>query len=468
MAQQDIKQIRGASQGSILFLGTNSVVSENSNKLSWNDSSNGLHIDGYIDFGTSSVPGTQSGRIYFDNTEEALSYYPNTNQNVVVRIGQQLYLRVKNTTGSPILKGSAVKILTASDGLPNISLAIAAHLGNNRVVGLVSDTIQNGHVGLVLANGLLSGINLSSYSVGDLLYLSDVTSGGFTLASSLSFSSRTNEIGYVIDNSSNGKIYVNINNEDLNLTLTNIERNILEGNVISTGLYEYSPGITKISNTTFSISPAKGWLVRNTYTFSTSPDVDHIVFTGATGLSTPYLTSDSSTYVLLSSTGSVILQPIFPTPQQRRESLYLGKVVHPDKTIIQNVNNSPDFDVSPMSALRDLWTPIKLINQGCLLNTNGANLTFQMSGGTLWGNGINWVNDQLNPDSVAIAGKIPVTFQYRTQTGTQSGFTDRTTIDATNYDVGGVATSISGAQYSNQRVYLYPTGVVRVQYGQYT
>jgi hypothetical protein len=144
----------------------------------------------------------------------------------------------------------------------------------------------------------------------------------------------------------------------------------------------------------------------------------------------------------------------------------LGKVVHPDKTIIQNVNNTVDFDVSPIAQLRDLWTPIKLINQGVVINTNGANLTFQMNGGTLWGNGINFVNDQKNPDSVAIAGQIPVTFQYRTQTGTQSAFTNRTTIDPNNYDIGGVATSVSGAKYTNQRVYLYSTGIVRVQYGQ--
>ena len=38
MAQQDIKQIRGASQGSVIFLGTNSVVSEDYNKLNWDQS----------------------------------------------------------------------------------------------------------------------------------------------------------------------------------------------------------------------------------------------------------------------------------------------------------------------------------------------------------------------------------------------------------------------------------------------
>jgi hypothetical protein len=418
-----------------------------------------------MDFGSYSVPATQSGRIYFDSVEEALSYYPDSNQSVVVRVGQQLYLRVNNVSGSPIARGSAVKILSASGGLPNVTLAIASHTGDNRVVGLAADIIPNGGVGLVLTNGLLTDINLSSYSVGDLLYLSDVTAGGYDLVGNLAFASRRNEIGYVISNgSTTGRLYVNINNEDLNLSISNSERNILEGNVISTGVYDYSPGLTKISNTTFSISAAKGWIVYNTYTYSTAPDVTNVIFAGATGLSTPYLNSDSQTYVLLSSTASIILQPTFPTPQQRRNSIYLGKIVHPDKTIIQNVNNTPDFDVSPMSAIRDIWTPIKLINDGVQIRPDGANLSFQMSGGYLWGNGINWVNDQLNPDSVAIAGHNPVTFQYRTQTG--GTFSNTTFIDASKYDVGGTVSTVGGAQYTNQRVYLFPTGVVRVQYGQ--
>lgn len=52
MAQIKIKQVRGASQGSILFLGTNSVISENFENLRWEQNSNKLFVDGsfqYID-----------------------------------------------------------------------------------------------------------------------------------------------------------------------------------------------------------------------------------------------------------------------------------------------------------------------------------------------------------------------------------------------------------------------------------
>jgi hypothetical protein len=378
------------------------------------------------------------------------------------------FIRVYNNTGSIIPKGTALSIQSAYNGIPSVDLPISSGAGNQQVIGLAYIDIPIASEGIAVSSGILSGLNLSSYSIGDILYLSDTVAGDYIAsASTLQFSSRTNQIGYVTNNSSTlGTIQVQISNEDINLTLTDIERNILEGNVLSTGVYEYTPGLTKISGTTFSISAAKGWIVNNTYAYSTLPDVTNVIFAGATGLSTPYLSSDTATYVLLSVTASIILQPTFPSPAQRRENIYLGKVVHPDLTSILNVNNTPDFDVSPYSSLRDLWVPIKLINSGVTIRPDGANLSFQMSGGVLWGNGINWVNNQLNPNSVAIGGQNPVTFQYRTQSG--GVFSNTTTIDATNYDNAGTLTSISGAQYTNQRVYLFPTGLVRIQYGQQT
>jgi hypothetical protein len=145
----------------------------------------------------------------------------------------------------------------------------------------------------------------------------------------------------------------------------------------------------------------------------------------------------------------------------------LGKVVHPNRTSILAVNNTVDFDVSPMSALRDLWTPLKLINEGIVPSANGANLSIDTSAGTLWGNGIGWVTNQLNPDSVTISGKSPASFFYRTQTGGTSGAVS--VIDPTKYDVGGVITSVGGAgsdDSTNQRIYMYPTGIINILYGQ--
>ena len=423
-----------------------------------------------IDFYTQSTVTSKTGRMFFDGPEASISYYPDVNQSVIVRVGQQLYTRVGNVSGATISKGSAVKIQSATAGLPSVTLAIANHEARNQVVGLAADNIPNNGIGLVINNGLLTDLNMASYSIGDVLYLSGSITGSYVpTINDLSFNNRTNEIGYVVSNSATaGRIYVNINNEDYNLTLTDRERNILEGNVISTGLYEYSPGLTRLSATAFSISSVRGWIVRNTYTYSTLPDVTNVIFAGATALSTPYLNTADSTYVLLNASASISYQDTFPTPQERRENIYLGKIVHPDRTSILNVNQTPDYDVSPISAIRDLWTPIKLINSGVIVSYHDVGaMSINTSTGTLWGNGIGWVTNQLNPNSVQINAQSPVTFQYRTRS---SGSTSSNTtfIDNKYWDNAGVKTLIGnpGAQSTNQRVYLFPTGLIRIQYGQ--
>jgi hypothetical protein len=138
---------------------------------------------------------------------------------------------------------------------------------------------------------------------------------------------------------------------------------------------------------------------------------------------------------------------------------------HGNRTSLINAFNEPDLDVSPMSQLRDMFTPIKLINENVYPSPN-TGLTFNTSSGTLWGLGIGFTTNQLNPSSLSVLGNSPTTFQYRTQTGGTA--TNRTTIDPANYDLNGVVTSIGSPakQATNQRIYLLQNGQFRIQYGQ--
>ena len=423
----------------------------------------------YIDFTTGSTnPSSVGGRLFFDATQKSLSYFDTTNNQVPIAIGQQLYTRVWNATGTQIDKGKVIAITGTSNNLPSAILARNVHsVGSDRPIGVAAENIPNGSEGLVLNNGILSGITLNTFSNGDTLYLSDTVPGGYVASTtSLSFTARTNEIGYVLETgTTTGKLYVNINNEDSNLTLTDIERNILEGNVISTGTYEYT-GMTINSSTTVNVAPMRGWIVRNTYNYATLPDVTNINYSGQTGVTITNIATADATYVLVNSGSTLYQQTTFPTPQQRRENIFLGKVVHPNRTSLLTVNNTVDYDVSPMSSLRDLWSPIKLINQGVLPSFN-TGLTFNTSLGSLYGNGIGWTTNQLNPNSVTISAKTSASFFYRTQTGGTSGSVS--VIDPTKYDVNGVITSVGSAgsnDATNQRIYLYPTGVINVLYGQ--
>jgi len=438
----------------------------------------------YIDFTTGSTnPSSVAGRVFFDTTQKALSYFDISNNQVPIAMGQSLYTRVWNATGVQIDKGKVIAITGTSNNLPSAILAVNTHsITSARPIGLAAENIPNGTEGLVLNNGILSGITINGFANGDTLYLSDITPGGYVASTaSLAFTARTNEIGYVLQTGSSvGRIYVNINNEDSNLSLTDKERNILEGNVISGGVYEYT-GMTQGTGQTINVAYARGWIVKNTYTYATQPDVTNIYYTGGTNIPLTYLTSADATYILINSGATLVQQTTFPTPQQRRENIFLCKVVHPNRSTITSINNTVDFDVSPMAALRDLWTPIKLINQGVVVSYYSANtMNIQTSAGYLWGNGIGWTTNQLNPDSVSISGTSPTTFQYRSRNGSITGSTSNpgdpaaptgntTTIDSHHYDDNGSIVPVgANNRATNQRVYLFPTGLIRIQYGQYS
>jgi hypothetical protein len=429
----------------------------------------------YIDFTTGSTNPLQTGgRVFFDNDSKALSYYDVDNDLLPIAMGQQLYIRAYNDSGVQIDKGKVIAITGTSNSLPSAILAVNNHLlGTPRPIGVAAENIPNGTEGLVIVNGILSGITLNTFANGATLYLSDTTPGEYVdSTSSLAFSARTNEIGYVLQTgTTTGKIYVNINSEDSNLTLTDIERNILEGNVISSGVYEYT-GMTQGTGATINVAQARGWIVKNTYEFATLPDVINLYYPGGTNIPITNLAIADATFILINSASTLVQQTTYPTPQERRENIFLGKVVHPSRTSITSFNQTVDFDVSPMAAIRDLWTPLKLINQGVLVSPTGTGTTINTSSGLLWGNGIGWITNQQNPDSVAISGTSPTTFQYRTQLGPLTGGSvttgNTTTINPGYYDLNGVVTAVGGGSNAstNQRVYLFPTGLVRIQLGQ--
>lgn len=429
----------------------------------------------YVNFKTSpSIPNPTGGTLYYDSNENALSYKPITQSNdVTVNLGQESLIRIYNNLGYQINNGQVLHITGGTNGVPTVALANASKLGTVFTEGLAQSSgvathnIPNEEYGFMTNFGVVRDLNTTAFTVGQEVFLSDTVDGGLTNSpDNIAYTSRISTVGYCLEsNATTGKILVSITNENQLQSLTQQEVNVLLGNTISTGVYEYT-GITQGTGQTVNVAYTRGWIVYNTNTYATNPLVLNVYYTGGTNIPLTYLNSADATYFLINSGATLLQQATFPTPQQRRENLFLGKVVHPNRSTILGFNNTVDFDVSPMSAIRDIWTPIKLINQGVLPSFN-TGLTINTSYGTLWGNGIGWTTSQLNPDSVTIAAKTRASFFYRTQTGgTSSAVFD---IDPTKYDVGGVITSVGAPgsnDATNQRIYMYPTGVINILYGQ--
>jgi hypothetical protein len=314
--------------------------------------------------------------------------------------------------------------------------------------------------------GVVRDLNLTGFTVGEQIYLSQTVPGGLSSYSGLSITGRTCEVGHILDNSASGKIQVAILNEIEGTIITTQENNILAANNSSTGLFEFSGlSISTPSGTTFNVAPVQGWIIDNV-TEPQNPTIQLIIYTGSTGNTALYVSSATETYILLTSGLTITQQTTFPTPQQRRQNLYLGKFGHANRQYLINAFNEPDSSLSPVSQLRDMFTPIRLINGGIYPSANGANLNINTSGGILYGLGIGYITNKLDPNSLSVSGTSPCTFQYRTQTGGTASNT--TLITPGVYDNNGVVTAVGGGSNSstNQRIYLVQNGQFRIQYGQ--
>lgn len=116
------------------------------------------------------------GRLAWDVNDDTLNL--GHSGGVIQQIGEELYARVTNTTGSTITNGQFV-------GLTGSGTAVAPYIANNStppmyVIGVATQDIPNGQRGRLTVWGRVRGLNTSSWSVGNILYSSPTVAGGLT------------------------------------------------------------------------------------------------------------------------------------------------------------------------------------------------------------------------------------------------------------------------------------------------
>jgi hypothetical protein len=126
-------------------------------------------------------PAHQEGRVFYDNTANALSYY-NESSDLTINIGQELVSKIRNTSGAAIANGDVVRITGATGDRPTVSLAQADSEANSTLTACVVTevTIANNDDGYCATFGIVRDLNLGAFSDGDILYLSDTVAGGYT------------------------------------------------------------------------------------------------------------------------------------------------------------------------------------------------------------------------------------------------------------------------------------------------
>jgi hypothetical protein len=149
-----------------------------------------------------------AGQLFYNSTTESLEFH-NNNSNVAMQVGQELWIRVWNATGTAISNGVPVYLngVNAGSGLPTVALAAANSVTTAQVAGLTTEAIANGASGFVTLSGSVSGINTSAFTAGATLFLS-ATAGTLTATAPASPNYRVSLGTVLISNATTGRIMV--------------------------------------------------------------------------------------------------------------------------------------------------------------------------------------------------------------------------------------------------------------------
>lgn len=144
-----------------------------------------------------------TGKIFYCGDLDLLRYFDSS--GLITNIGEDLFTRARNTSGSTIPKGAIVRSVGATGGNPNIQLAALGDITSQQTVGVAKQDINDNAIGKISLVGRVRDLDTSAFTVGDILYLSESTPGQFTTTPTLV------KIGRVLNsNDTEGSVLVDI------------------------------------------------------------------------------------------------------------------------------------------------------------------------------------------------------------------------------------------------------------------
>lgn len=235
----------------------------------------------------------------------------------------------------------------------------------------------------------------------------------------------------------------------------------------STGIYTGGVLSAGATTGTFDISAGEGFYIDSNTDFHLVKDnVQTVTIAARTNEAITNILAQPVTYISINENDTIVQSATFPTPQQRRESIFLGVIVHSDNVNVNAVNNLQVSanDIAAQSV--DVMEALGFFNlEGNRITANGANLSIDKSIGKAFKRGANYASNKFDPHTLDLALQTPVTFRYRNQDSSEGA--DTTLIDPTTYDNSGVTATVPANNNATiQRVYMFPSGGLRIQRGQ--
>jgi len=127
---------------------------------------------------TDDEPVHASGQVYY---ADGMFKVQDGFTGVTLNLGKDMFRRVLNNTGEPILKGKPCRHDGVTAGKVKVVLAQADSFVNATILGLAAHEIPDGEEGILFKMGDLESMDTAGLPVGQPIYLSDTVAGGYTI-----------------------------------------------------------------------------------------------------------------------------------------------------------------------------------------------------------------------------------------------------------------------------------------------
>ena len=160
--------------------------------------------------GASNLPASATaGDIWTDTSNTTLKIYDGNDWINGTFTGHlDGYMEFQAQAGENLAKGDVVYVSGNAGNVPVVSKARANSTATMPGFGVATQTINSGNQGFICTQGLITGIDTSSFTAGDTLYVSSDTSGGLANTAPTGESNRIQNIGRVVRSSSGGSVLV--------------------------------------------------------------------------------------------------------------------------------------------------------------------------------------------------------------------------------------------------------------------
>ena len=159
----------------------------------------------------SSAPASPTtGDVWMDSANTALRIYDGSDWDNGEFIGNlDGYMQFDAVAGEDLIKGDLVYVSGNAGNMPIVSKAQANASGLKMPsFGVCKQTINSGNVGYIVTQGLLTGINTSSFTAGDTLYVSETVAGAITNIAPSGEENKIQNIGKCVRSAGGGSILV--------------------------------------------------------------------------------------------------------------------------------------------------------------------------------------------------------------------------------------------------------------------